>query len=143
MACGIENGDMHEECDLGPLFSSSFFLSPSFTHQLSHSLGRSPSPCLSSPLFQSSSAFDPQEHNSAVTMSNVDDNKPVQVMIVGAGLGGVMLAILLERLNIPYMVFERSAEVRPLGKARNRACLFLEWQNTDPRMLTEHSFVPQ
>lgn len=49
-------------------------------------------------------------------MVNMEETKPVQVMIVGAGLGGVMLAILLERLNIPYLVFERSSEVRPLGK---------------------------
>ncbi|KAI8346519.1 hypothetical protein B0O80DRAFT_503426 [Mortierella sp. GBAus27b] len=50
-------------------------------------------------------------------MVNMEETKPVQVMIVGAGLGGVMLAILLERLNIPYLVFERSSEVRPLGSA--------------------------
>ncbi|KAF9938500.1 hypothetical protein BGZ67_010727 [Mortierella alpina] len=50
-------------------------------------------------------------------MSDIDDNKPPHVMIVGAGLGGLMLAILLERMNISYAVFERSTEVRPLGSA--------------------------
>ncbi|KAI8599742.1 hypothetical protein EDD21DRAFT_379033 [Dissophora ornata] len=37
------------------------------------------------------------------------------VMIVGAGLGGVMLAILLERLNVPYTIFEKASTVKPLG----------------------------
>ncbi|KAF9948642.1 hypothetical protein BGZ70_002138 [Mortierella alpina] len=36
-------------------------------------------------------------------------------MIVGAGLAGLMMAYLLERIDVPYTVFERSAEVRPLG----------------------------
>ncbi|KAF9365947.1 hypothetical protein BGX34_007306 [Mortierella sp. NVP85] len=38
-------------------------------------------------------------------------------MIVGAGLGGLMTAILLERLSIPYHVFERATTVKPLGAA--------------------------
>jgi cation diffusion facilitator CzcD-associated flavoprotein CzcO len=37
------------------------------------------------------------------------------VVIVGAGLGGLMIAILLERLSIPYHVFERATTVKPLG----------------------------
>ncbi|KAF9283052.1 hypothetical protein BGZ68_005602 [Mortierella alpina] len=36
-------------------------------------------------------------------------------MIVGAGLGGLMMALLLEKANIPYTVFERALEVKPLG----------------------------
>lgn len=47
--------------------------------------------------------------------TNIDDNKP-RVMIVGAGLGGVTLALLLERANIPYALFERATQVKPLGK---------------------------
>ncbi|KAF9897715.1 hypothetical protein BX616_005105 [Lobosporangium transversale] len=39
------------------------------------------------------------------------------VIIVGAGLGGLMLGALLEQINIPYHIFERAAEVRPLGSA--------------------------
>lgn len=37
------------------------------------------------------------------------------VLIVGAGLGGVVLGALLERCNIPYMIFERASTVKPLG----------------------------
>ncbi|KAF9570595.1 hypothetical protein EC968_001670 [Mortierella alpina] len=44
-----------------------------------------------------------------------ENHPPPQVMIVGAGLAGLMMAYLLERINVPYTVFERSAEVRPLG----------------------------
>ncbi|KAF8946744.1 hypothetical protein BGZ47_011488 [Haplosporangium gracile] len=39
------------------------------------------------------------------------------VLIVGAGLGGVLLGALLERCNIPYTVFERASSVKPLGSA--------------------------
>ncbi|KAG0308784.1 hypothetical protein BGZ98_006831 [Dissophora globulifera] len=47
----------------------------------------------------------------------LDENKPLHVIIVGAGLGGLMLALLLERLNISYVVLERASEIRPLGSA--------------------------
>ncbi|KAF9091009.1 hypothetical protein BGX27_002088 [Mortierella sp. AM989] len=38
-----------------------------------------------------------------------------KVLIVGAGLGGLTLAILLERANIDYVVYERAKVIRPLG----------------------------
>ncbi|KAF9432567.1 hypothetical protein BGZ76_010623 [Entomortierella beljakovae] len=37
------------------------------------------------------------------------------VLIVGAGLGGLMLGALLEQIDIPYQIFERATVVRPLG----------------------------
>ncbi|KAF9563298.1 hypothetical protein EC968_004882 [Mortierella alpina] len=40
-----------------------------------------------------------------------------KVLIVGAGLGGVTLAILLEKAGVPYEVFERATAVKPLGSA--------------------------
>jgi monoamine oxidase len=43
-------------------------------------------------------------------------NTPPRVLIAGAGLGGLFLGILLERAGIPYEIFERAAEPRPLGK---------------------------
>ncbi|KAG0231043.1 hypothetical protein BGX31_005655 [Mortierella sp. GBA43] len=45
-----------------------------------------------------------------------EHDKPA-VIIVGAGLGGLMLAILLEQINVPYHVFERATKVKPLGSA--------------------------
>ncbi|KAG0344524.1 hypothetical protein BG004_004377, partial [Podila humilis] len=39
------------------------------------------------------------------------------VLIVGAGLGGVMLGALLERAAVPYSIYERAAKVKPLGSA--------------------------
>jgi 2-polyprenyl-6-methoxyphenol hydroxylase-like FAD-dependent oxidoreductase len=41
------------------------------------------------------------------------------VIIVGAGLGGLMLAILLEQINVPYHIFERATKVKPLGTAHD------------------------
>ncbi|KAK3830611.1 MAG: hypothetical protein J3R72DRAFT_455830 [Linnemannia gamsii] len=47
-------------------------------------------------------------------MSTAD--KPT-VLIVGAGLGGLMLGALLEKSDVPYTIFERAAAVKPLGSA--------------------------
>ncbi|KAG0257433.1 hypothetical protein BG011_003953 [Mortierella polycephala] len=44
----------------------------------------------------------------------MSEPKP-SVLIVGAGLAGLLLGILLERANIPYQIFERAAEVKKLG----------------------------
>ncbi|KAF9537191.1 hypothetical protein EC957_008682 [Mortierella hygrophila] len=44
------------------------------------------------------------------------NDKPT-VLIVGAGLGGLMLGALLEKSNVPYTIFERAAMVKPLGSA--------------------------
>ncbi|GJJ68651.1 hypothetical protein EMPS_00997 [Entomortierella parvispora] len=43
------------------------------------------------------------------------DGKNPNVMIVGAGLAGLLLAILLDKAGIPYEIYERSSTVRPLG----------------------------
>ncbi|KAF9941388.1 hypothetical protein BGZ65_003968 [Modicella reniformis] len=40
-----------------------------------------------------------------------------KVLIVGAGLGGLTLAILLEKAGVPYEVYDRVAEIKPLGSA--------------------------
>ncbi|KAH7038652.1 hypothetical protein BKA57DRAFT_539701 [Linnemannia elongata] len=42
-------------------------------------------------------------------------DEPPKVLIVGAGLAGLYLGLLLETAGIPYEVFERIAEVKPLG----------------------------
>ena len=39
-----------------------------------------------------------------------------EVLIVGAGIGGLLLGALLERAMIPYTIFERTSSVKPLGK---------------------------
>ncbi|KAG0316107.1 hypothetical protein BGZ97_007397, partial [Linnemannia gamsii] len=43
-------------------------------------------------------------------------DKP-KVLIVGAGLGGLVLGALLEKAKIPYTIFERATVVKPLGSA--------------------------
>ncbi|KAF9346516.1 hypothetical protein BGX26_001959 [Mortierella sp. AD094] len=40
---------------------------------------------------------------------------PPNVLIVGGGIGGLFLAILLERQGVPYMIYERTKGPRPLG----------------------------
>ncbi|KAG0195666.1 hypothetical protein BGX28_000902 [Mortierella sp. GBA30] len=48
---------------------------------------------------------------------------PLHVLIVGAGIGGLMLGILLERACISYEIFEKTKELRPLGSAISLAGL--------------------
>ncbi|KAF8978206.1 hypothetical protein BGZ46_006724 [Entomortierella lignicola] len=57
---------------------------------------------------------------------NIREDKPQpEVLIVGAGIGGLMLAILLDQINISYQIFERASEVRPLGSAMSfNGCTF-------------------
>ncbi|KAF9900419.1 hypothetical protein EC991_007353 [Linnemannia zychae] len=40
---------------------------------------------------------------------------PPHVLIAGAGLGGLFLGILLEKAGIPYDIYERTPEIKPLG----------------------------
>ncbi|KAF8946352.1 hypothetical protein BGZ47_000763 [Haplosporangium gracile] len=40
-----------------------------------------------------------------------------EVLIVGAGIGGLLLGALLEKASIPYTIFERTSSVKPLGSA--------------------------
>ncbi len=50
--------------------------------------------------------------------------KRPKVLIVGAGVGGITLAILLERAGVPYDVYERAAEVKPLGTCTCRLPMY-------------------
>ncbi|KAF9352888.1 hypothetical protein BGX26_009326 [Mortierella sp. AD094] len=45
------------------------------------------------------------------------DKRVSEMLIVGAGIGGLALAILLDQINIPHHIFERASEVKPLGSA--------------------------
>lgn len=47
-----------------------------------------------------------------------------KVLIVGAGIGGLMLGNILQKGGIPYDIYERSKEVKPLGKEKMRSCLY-------------------
>ncbi|KAF9434036.1 hypothetical protein BGZ76_008664 [Entomortierella beljakovae] len=48
-------------------------------------------------------------------MSSSEERKQPHVLIVGAGLAGLLLGLLLDRQNVSYEIFERSSTVRPLG----------------------------
>ncbi|KAG0282525.1 hypothetical protein BGZ96_000379 [Linnemannia gamsii] len=47
----------------------------------------------------------------------VTNTQRTKVLIVGAGLAGLTLALLLQKANIFYEVFERAQEIKPLGSA--------------------------
>ncbi|KAF9154194.1 hypothetical protein BG015_001651 [Linnemannia schmuckeri] len=60
------------------------------------------------------------EINPAVTFKHdrsVMYSKRPKVLITGAGLGGLTLGMLLHKANIPFEIYERAAEVKPLGSA--------------------------
>jgi 2-polyprenyl-6-methoxyphenol hydroxylase-like FAD-dependent oxidoreductase len=44
------------------------------------------------------------------------DGKTPHVIIVGAGLAGLLLGILLDKQGIPYQIFERSSKLKRLGE---------------------------
>ncbi|KAF9905574.1 hypothetical protein EC991_001535 [Linnemannia zychae] len=44
-------------------------------------------------------------------------SKRPKVLIVGAGLGGLTLGAILQKSDIPYEIFERANEIKPLGSA--------------------------
>ncbi|KAF8950599.1 hypothetical protein BGZ46_004428, partial [Entomortierella lignicola] len=45
------------------------------------------------------------------------NNPRPEALIVGAGISGLILAILFDQINIPYRIFERASEVKLLGSA--------------------------
>ncbi|KAG0070030.1 hypothetical protein BGZ90_012782 [Linnemannia elongata] len=59
------------------------------------------------------------ENESTVKYSSqpppLSDGKNANVMIIGAGLAGLLLAILLDKAGIPYQIYERAKGVKPLG----------------------------
>ncbi|KAK3816974.1 MAG: hypothetical protein JOS17DRAFT_758750 [Linnemannia elongata] len=60
------------------------------------------------------------EINPAITFKHdrkVMFGKRPKVLIVGAGLGGLTLGAILQKSDIPYEIFERAPEVKPLGSA--------------------------
>ncbi|KAF9176816.1 hypothetical protein BGZ50_009626, partial [Haplosporangium sp. Z 11] len=52
-----------------------------------------------------------------MTSNSQPDKKAPMVLIVGAGLGGLMLGMVLEKAGIDYCIFERALKVKPLGAA--------------------------
>lgn len=75
---------------------------------------------ISSHLHSSLSSPSPSFHSFSPMDSNQpSDAKPLNVLIVGAGLAGLLFAIVLDRAGIPYQIYERAAIVKPLGTYPN------------------------
>ncbi|KAF9314081.1 hypothetical protein BG003_004544 [Podila horticola] len=58
--------------------------------------------------------------NSLLPPSTAEDLEEVskpKVLISGGGIGGLTLALLLHKANIPFLVLERAKEIKPLGSA--------------------------
>ncbi|KFH66033.1 hypothetical protein MVEG_08134 [Podila verticillata NRRL 6337] len=53
----------------------------------------------------------------ALTEDDWANMKKPKVLIVGAGIGGLMLGALLKKGNTPFEIWERAKEVKPLGSA--------------------------
>ncbi|KAG0332849.1 hypothetical protein BG004_001072 [Podila humilis] len=53
----------------------------------------------------------------ALTREEWANMKKPKVLIVGAGIGGLMLGQLLHKGGVPFEIFERAKEVKPLGSA--------------------------
>ncbi|KAF9424448.1 hypothetical protein BGZ76_003523, partial [Entomortierella beljakovae] len=58
-------------------------------------------------------------------MSQQTPTEKPSVLIIGAGIGGLMMAYLLEQIDIPYHVFERAEEEKSLGAAMSFAAAAL------------------
>ena len=48
------------------------------------------------------------------------------MIVVGAGLAGLLLGALLEKAGIEYHIFERAAKVKPLGMMTSARCPLLQ-----------------
>ncbi|KAG0012715.1 hypothetical protein BGZ82_002449 [Podila clonocystis] len=51
------------------------------------------------------------------TLEEIEALSKPKVLISGGGIGGLTLAILLHKANIPFLVLERAKEIKPLGSS--------------------------
>lgn len=49
------------------------------------------------------------------TQTSYEASSKPRVLIAGAGIGGLTLAILLKKAGVPFEVFERNRDVKQLG----------------------------
>lgn len=54
-------------------------------------------------------------YNAPVHFEPDNTSKP-KVLIAGGGIGGLTLGILLKKAGVPFKIFERSHDVKQLGK---------------------------
>jgi len=54
--------------------------------------------------------------NLPFTPEEIEDLSKPKVLISGGGIGGLTLALLLYKANLPFLVLERAKEIKPLGE---------------------------
>ncbi|KAF9299851.1 hypothetical protein BGZ74_008584, partial [Mortierella antarctica] len=65
--------------------------------------------------------FDPKVYVSTakpkppLTPEELANMEKPKVLIVGAGIGGLTLGLLLKKGGVPFQIYERAKEIRPLG----------------------------
>lgn len=75
--------------------------------------------------------------NTTPTPETTPSPKRPKVLIVGAGLGGVVLGAFLEKAGVPYEIYERAAIVKPLGKMPFLHTFLAERESLPPRKREE------
>lgn len=80
---------------------------------------------MSSPLLEKTTELElADSHASAakpkppLTQDDLINQENPKVLIVGAGIGGLMLGNFLQKGGIDFLILERAKEVKPLGKSR-------------------------
>jgi len=57
----------------------------------------------------------------STNQQSVSPGAKPHVIIVGAGIGGLTLALLLERAAVPYVVLEKTSSIKSLGNNGNQS----------------------
>ncbi|KAG0207238.1 hypothetical protein BGX33_006934 [Mortierella sp. NVP41] len=50
-------------------------------------------------------------------MKHQKHNLPFKILIAGAGIGGLVMGLMLEKAGIPFLILERSETIQPIGGA--------------------------
>lgn len=55
--------------------------------------------------------------SAASTQHSHSEGRP-KVLIAGGGLGGLTMGLLLHKAGIPFEIYERATDIKPLGRSQ-------------------------